>query len=174
MSRVKEFRAFLCMGRYKSLGILKSFLWYASQLSGMRCVFTSWASPGWGGSGCSLMAARLQVFLPSWVPSGLTSSPSMVAAIADDCDILCLLMWQEIFHFSVFTPTSWPEILKTIVISWGWQRQGHLLCWCLVFIPGFWSSSGMGQEMWQSVFCYPWQAPSITVVCVVNKLPKAP
>jgi len=40
-------------------------------------VFTSWAS--WGlrvGSGCSLMAARRQVF-PSWVPRGLTSSLSI-------------------------------------------------------------------------------------------------
>ena len=26
---------------------------------------------------------------------------SMVAAIADECDILCLLIWQAIFHFSV-------------------------------------------------------------------------
>ena len=33
-SQVKEFSAFLCMGRCKSLGSLKSFLSYASQLSG--------------------------------------------------------------------------------------------------------------------------------------------
>jgi len=25
----------------------------------------------------------------------------MVAAVADDCDILCLLIWQEILHVSV-------------------------------------------------------------------------
>ena len=36
----------------------------------------------------------------SWGPLGLTSSASVVPAIADDRDILCLLIWQEIFHFS--------------------------------------------------------------------------
>ena len=50
---------------------------------------------------CSLMAVRWQVFFPSWVPSGLTSSPSEVPAIADDYDIFNLLIWQEIFHFSL-------------------------------------------------------------------------
>ena len=34
------------------------------------------------------MAARWQVFFPSWVPSGLTGSPSVMDAIADGCDIL--------------------------------------------------------------------------------------
>ena len=34
-----------------------------------------------------------------WVSSGLISS-RWGAMIIDDCDILCLLMWQEIFHFS--------------------------------------------------------------------------
>ena len=33
-SQVKEFSAFLCMGRYKSLGSVKSFLSYESQPSG--------------------------------------------------------------------------------------------------------------------------------------------
>ena len=32
--------------------------------------------------------------------SGLTRSPSTVAAIADDSDILYLSIWQDIFHFS--------------------------------------------------------------------------
>ena len=65
------------------------------------CVFTSWISSGLTiGSGCSLMAARWPVFFLYWVPSEFTSSPSMVAATAVDYDILCLLIWQEIFHFS--------------------------------------------------------------------------
>ena len=47
MSQVKEFSAFLCMRRCKSLGSLKPFLWYASQLLGpVACVFTSWAPLG--------------------------------------------------------------------------------------------------------------------------------
>ena len=76
ISRVKEFSVFLC----KSLGSLKSFLWYArdarlwvhwnhcfdmhlSYLGPVSCIFTSWVSSGLTtGSGCSLMAARWQVF----------------------------------------------------------------------------------------------------------------
>ena len=46
-------------------------------------------------SGCHLMAARWQVFFPSWVPSGLISSPFMVVAITDGCDSLCLLIWHR-------------------------------------------------------------------------------
>ena len=34
ISQVKEFSSFLCMGRFKSLGSLKSFPSYAAQLSG--------------------------------------------------------------------------------------------------------------------------------------------
>ena len=47
-----------------------------------------------------LRDGRYSLF-PSRVPSGLTNSPWLVAAISDDCDILCLLIWQAIFHFSV-------------------------------------------------------------------------
>ena len=46
------------------------------------------------------MAARLQVLFSFLSALGLTSSLSMVAAIADGCDILGLLLWQKIFHFS--------------------------------------------------------------------------
>ena len=48
LSQFKEFSAFLCMERCKSLGSLKSFFWYAPQLSGVRisCAFSSWVSPG--------------------------------------------------------------------------------------------------------------------------------
>ena len=48
------------------------FFWYAPQLSGASIlVFTSWVSSEFiVGSGCRLMAARRQVFFPSWVPSG--------------------------------------------------------------------------------------------------------
>ena len=50
-----------------------------SAIWGQHGLFTTWAP--WRltmGSGCSLMAARGQVFFPSRVPSGLTSSPSML------------------------------------------------------------------------------------------------
>ena len=73
----------------------EALLWYAPQLSGASILFSHPEFP----QGYSLMAARWQVFLPSWVSSGLTNSPSVMAAITDDYNILCLLIWQEIFHF---------------------------------------------------------------------------
>jgi len=39
ISQVKEFSTFLCMGRCKTLVSLKSFLSYASQLSGASILF---------------------------------------------------------------------------------------------------------------------------------------
>ena len=78
-------------------------------LEPVSCVFTSWISLGLTiGSGCSLLAARWQGFFPSWVPSELTSSPSVVAAIYDNYDILSLLIGQEIFHFST-SQTPWSR-----------------------------------------------------------------
>ena len=59
-----------------------SFQRYLSYLVPVSCVFTSRVPSGLTvGSGCSLMAAGWQVFFPSWVPSGLTSSPSVVTVI---------------------------------------------------------------------------------------------
>ena len=69
----------------------------------------SWFSMSWGSSGlvvgscCSLMAAGWQVFFPSLVSSGLTSSRSMMFVIADDCDFLCLLIERE---YSIYQGSS--------------------------------------------------------------------
>ena len=80
------------MGRYESLGSWKSFLWYdLSYLGPVSCVFTSGVPSGLTtGSGCSLRAARWQVFFPSWVPSGLTIPGG------------CLCWWQ------------WPPLLTDV------------------------------------------------------------
>ena len=50
-----------------------------------------------------------------WLPDGRYSSlpefpqgsPAHLAAITDDCDILCLLIWQAIFHLSVLMYHEW-------------------------------------------------------------------
>ena len=65
--QVKEFSAFLCMGKYKSLGSLKSFLCYAPELSEARILYFHILSflRAHCGSGRSLMAARWQEFFPS-------------------------------------------------------------------------------------------------------------
>ena len=66
-----------------------------SPIWGQYPVFTSWISSGLT---VGLMASRWQVFFPSWVPSGLT--------ISGGCNhwrrwYPCLLIWQEILHFSL-------------------------------------------------------------------------
>ena len=78
MSRVKEFRAFLCMGRRRSLGSLRSFLSHASQLSGasILCFFPVLTL----GSSYSLVAAGSRYCSSSWV--------AWRAGIPDDRDIL--------------------------------------------------------------------------------------
>ena len=53
------------------------------------------------------------------VPSGLTNSPSVVTIIADDFDILCLLIWQEISHFS----SSSPKTMRQIVVALLWLEN---------------------------------------------------
>ena len=90
MFQVKEVSIFLCMGRQKSLGSLKSFHSYASRLYGASILYfqmlTSWCHTI--GSGHS-MILQLFSFLSAlegwnwwclWLP--------------------CLLTWQEILHFS--------------------------------------------------------------------------
>ena len=100
-----------------------SFDMYLSCLEPAFHVFTSWVSSGCTvGSGCSLMAARWQVFFLSFQSSsGLTLKDG---CDADDCDILCLLMGQVIFYFltswsrQYFEGISQTSILKTSIPSW--------------------------------------------------------
>ena len=103
ISQVKEFSAFLCMGRCKSLGSLKSYLWYAPQLSGVSIlsflILSFLRVHRWGwlrwlpGRWTWQWAAHLS---PSWVPSGLTVWVAVMWWL-DGCNVLCLLVWQAIF-----------------------------------------------------------------------------
>ena len=88
ISQDNEFSAFLCKERCKSLGSLKSFLSYASQLSGASFSYLElpWGSPSGVGSGCSLIAAMAGILLFE-CPEG-SQAPHWGAAIADDCDFL--------------------------------------------------------------------------------------
>ena len=94
MSHVKEFSAVLCMGRCKSPGSLKAFLCCVPGLSGASFLILSFLRPTVG-RGCSPMALHDRCsFLPE-LPQG---SPAAVTAVPDDCDILCLLILQAVFH----------------------------------------------------------------------------
>ena len=100
-NQVKEF-SIQCMGRYKPLGSLISFLSYAPQLSGAKYCFlfftlksgigcflhspSSSAITMGGGSICWITV--LGAFIHIWRP-----------ATDGGCDISCLLIWQEIVSF---------------------------------------------------------------------------
>ena len=105
------------MGRCKSLDSLKSFFWYALQVSwAVSWVFISWVS--WGliiGSDCSLMFARWQVFIPSWVPSGLTSSLMMTK--------ISFVYWYGRKHS---TSQIYVECFKYLYWQWGLRMLGFL------------------------------------------------
>ena len=62
----KQFSTFLCMGRCKNLGSLKSFPQYAPQLSGSLYPISQVSSGLTIGCSCSVMAARCQVFFSFW------------------------------------------------------------------------------------------------------------
>ena len=132
----------------------------------------SWVSSGLTiRTGCSLMAARQQVFFPSWVPSGFTSSPSLVSATAIDFDILCLLIWQEIFHFSLATNIGAqethgrisPNILPSVHF---WTTHGHLAglpCISLSLMPR------PCLHIWSRLWIYWGQSPYI--ICGLHYYP---
>ena len=103
IAQVKEFIAFLCMRRCKSLGSLKSVLWYPPQLSGASILcfhvlsFLKLHLWGW------LQLVGRYSLSPSWVPSGLTFRGYQVAAIAGGCNFFYLLTWQAISYFSIWS-----------------------------------------------------------------------
>ena len=91
ISQVKEFSAFLCMGRCKSLGSLKSFPSYASQQPGASILHFP-----------SELTHREQLldcrYCSSWVLLGLRNS-HLEGRNHGWLWHPCLLIWQEILHF---------------------------------------------------------------------------
>ena len=123
-SQVNEWRAFLCMGRRKNPGSLKSFLWCAPQLSGASILFFHILSSSGLTikSACTLMAARWQVFFTAWVPFRAHK-----LTIHDSCNCWwlwhpCLLIWQEILHcwllqFLLLQMTTWLLVVFITTFS---------------------------------------------------------
>ena len=124
ISQVKECSAFLCMGKCKSPDSLKSFLSYASQLSGpVSFVFQSGASFPQGSLwavAVSRMAARSQVFV-------LCSFGAHRVRL-EGCNCWwhpCLLTWQKIFHFCFLLlvrnlTNVWRHV---IFVPWHWEAH---------------------------------------------------
>ena len=105
ISQVKEFSAFVCMVRCKSLDSLKSFFSYdLSFLGTVSCVFHILSSSMLTvGSGWSLVAARSHRY-SFWVPFGLRNLHLEIwnSWLLSNS---CLLIWLEVFHF--LYPTLW-------------------------------------------------------------------
>ena len=99
LSGVKEFSAFVCMGRCKSLGSLKSFLCYAPQLSGASIL-------------CFLILSSFRAH-HRW------RGPGGVMWWLEGCSSLCFLIWQAIF-FSL--------ILASLFMCLPYSPNFHLSC----------------------------------------------
>ena len=144
ISQVKEFSAFLCMGRCRSVGSLKSFLPYALQLSRANILCFShpelpWGSP-WGVAVVWWLLDHRYSSL-SWVPLGF-SSAHWRATMADDCDILAYwygrkysishlvkavnvkniyTVWFQLYD--ILEKSKTVETLKRLAFArdWGWM-----------------------------------------------------
>ena len=131
----KEFSTFLCMGRSKSLGSLKSFLSYAPQHLGLVSkVYMSWASFPQG----SLWEVAIVWWLldsryssPSWGSSELTglhwglqlliTVTSLFTDMAGNISLLMSFEWKERKNFS---DVHVRRFLKQILPWWkGFSQQ---------------------------------------------------
>ena len=120
ISQVKEFSAFLCMGRCKSLGSLKSFLWYAPQLSGDSILCFPILS---------LLRVHRQEWLQRWLldgfgsgqPVSLVSIPSSLRAHPPgSCNVMAWWLHHPLVsdvagkffssHYSIWTSGIRPEL----------------------------------------------------------------
>ena len=79
-SQIKEFRAFLSIGRCKSLGSLKSFLWYTPLLSGGQYPhFFKLSAPAVGDCSSWLLYGRHPVSILNSLRAHLQSSCNVMA-----------------------------------------------------------------------------------------------
>ena len=130
---------------------LSSSLWYAPQLSGASILLSHPKFPQGSLSEVAavwwLLDGKCSLF-PSWVPSGLSSSSSELAAITDDCDIFFFYWYGRQCFISQFFilvenlsnlgDISWP-----ILVPWCWDillRSGK----AFVDMPLWMLISGLG------------------------------
>lgn len=96
-SQRKKVSIFLCRESHKSLGLLISFLWNASQLSWpISRAFSSWVSPRGAILEAIVVTEDLitDILLLPWTVSG---SPLGGSVVTDGRDILHLLVWRVAF-----------------------------------------------------------------------------
>ena len=105
--QVREFSAFLCMGRCKTWAHCNhAFDMHLSYLGPVSYVLSSWVS-----SGCTVVGVlQLRALSPSWVPSGLIIWAAVMWWL-DGCNSLWLPIWQVTFCFHSIAPF---EVAHTI------------------------------------------------------------
>ena len=113
--KFKEFSAFLCIGRCKSLGSLKSFLWHTAPLSGASIhTFWCWVPPQGVTAAVGYYMAGI-LFL-SWIPSGLTFRAAVMWWL-DSCSILC---FADMAGY-IFSPASARlQLISLITLIYSW------------------------------------------------------
>ena len=130
----------------------------------VSCVFTSWASSGLiVGNGYSLMSVRWQVFFPSWVPSGPTSSPSVVAAIANGWGILVYWFSRKLLTMpkplTVWITTNCGKFLKRWEYQTTWPASWEICMQVrkqqLELDMKHQTGSKLGKEYVKAVYCHP-------------------
>ena len=119
------------MGRCKSLGSLKSFLWYAPQLPGasVLCFHILSLLGALRGNGCSLMAAKWQASFSSWDPSGFTSSPTPLWWLQLLMTVTSFVYWYGgKYSISKFLGDfNWHWLPPLLEERMKWNRSSHLL-----------------------------------------------
>ena len=157
--------AFLCMGRCKSLGSLKSFLCYAPQLSGASILCFLILSPlrvhrcGW----VQQLTARWQAFFVSSLSSLRGHHQAAVMCWLDGCNILCWLIWQAIFL--IHSPHSLEQIVFCVTPRLGWREQwpcqthSFPAVFTQSLIKGFWKfmvtgacDDALGVQVWNRIW----------------------
>ena len=94
------------MARCKSLGSLKSFLWYSFATWGQYPVLSILSPFGVQGWGWLRAWWWVSCLFPSWVPSVLTVRVSLMWQL-DGWNILCLLIWQVTFFIHKASGHVW-------------------------------------------------------------------
>ena len=94
------------MARCKSLGSLKSFLWYSLATWGRYPVLSILSPFGVQGWGWLRAWWQVSCLFPSWVPSVLTVGMSLMWQL-DSWNILCLLIWQVTFFIHKASGHVW-------------------------------------------------------------------
>ena len=176
-SQIKEFNAFLGMERRKSLGALKSLLWYVPQLSGASIHSVLTLSP-------QMHPWRGQVAAVADVPCGhpLSILSSLGVHRRGDCNVKAwwaatsLVYWYDRWHFSstvfhfinqktekINTFIFWPQTVSLsapllLGVTWcfcngaaGFRPRPGIKASVLTCLPGLSSMSLSEHSPWEQI-----------------------